>query len=193
MDTTLALLKEKCTLFLSQIDPEKKLVFGEGTTKPALILVGEAPGEQEEKSGKPFVGKAGKNLDIFLDRLCLKREEIYITNVVKMRPTAVSKTGRTVNRTPTKEEILAWLPYLKEEIAALSPALIVTLGNTPLHALLGFSYMIGTCHAKTQKTDFGANLFPLYHPAAIIYNRALTQTYFADLQLLSDFLSQKAE
>lgn len=83
---------------------DRKLVFGEGKTDGGVMLIGEAPGGEEEKMGRPFVGKAGKNLDEFIELAGLKREDLYITNVVKFRPTSISeKTGRNVNRTPSRE------------------------------------------------------------------------------------------
>ena len=82
---------------------ENALVFGEGPKNPKLMLIGEAPGEQESLMGRPFVGKAGKNLDHFLALVGLVRGEIYITNVVKFRPTKTGATGRLSNRPPTRE------------------------------------------------------------------------------------------
>ena len=85
---------------------DRRLVFGEGDENAKVMLVGEAPGGEEEKQGRPFVGKAGKNLDEFIELAGLLRSELYITNVVKFRPTGVSKkTGRPINRTPNKSEI----------------------------------------------------------------------------------------
>ena len=89
---------------------ESALVFGEGPQNPKLMLIGEAPGEQESLQGRPFVGKAGKNLDHFLELAGLAREEIYISNVVKIRPTKTGSTGRLSNRPPTKEEIAFFRP-----------------------------------------------------------------------------------
>lgn len=101
----------------------RSLVFGEGSFHSRLMMIGEAPGEQETLKGRPFVGKAGKNLDEFLQMSGLKREEIYITNTVKFRPTKRSDAGRLVNRPPTKEEIALFLPWLKREIALVAPGL----------------------------------------------------------------------
>ena len=101
---------------------EKKLVFGDGCQNPRLMMIGEAPGGDEEKQGRPFVGKAGKNLSAFLETIGLKREEIYISNVVKLRPTKESpKTGKAVNRPPSKDEIAFFLPFLQEEIKVVNP------------------------------------------------------------------------
>lgn len=169
---------------------EKKLVFGEGARKPVLMMIGEAPGGDEEKQGKPFVGKAGKNLSSFLEVIGLKREEIYISNVVKLRPTKNSpKTGKAVNRPPSRDEIAFFLPYLMEEIQLMAPKMIVTLGNVPLKAVSGDNNMtIGDVHGKPYKLTEDRILFPLYHPAAIIYNRALSQVYQEDLVTLKNFL-----
>ena len=89
--------------FLAGVMPgrENSLVFGEGPLHPKLMLIGEAPGEQETLMGRPFVGKAGKNLDRFLELAGMRREEIYISNAVKIRPTKTGKTGRISNRPPT--------------------------------------------------------------------------------------------
>lgn len=95
---------------------EKTIVFGEGAEAPLLMMIGEAPGGDEEKQGRPFVGKAGKNLSAFLEVVGLKREEIYISNVVKLRPTKESpKTGKAVNRPPSAEEIAFSCPFCRRK------------------------------------------------------------------------------
>lgn len=172
---------------------EKTIVFGEGAENPALMMIGEAPGGDEEKQGRPFVGKAGKNLSAFLEVVGLKREEIYISNVVKLRPTKESpKTGKAVNRPPSSEEIAFFLPYLLEEIKVISPKVIVTLGNVPLKAVTGEKKaVIGDYHGKPTPLADGRTLFALYHPAAVIYNRALQTTYDEDLLELKAFLQKE--
>jgi len=169
---------------------DKILVFGEGAHRPQLMMIGEAPGGDEEKQGRPFVGKAGKNLSSFLKTLSLEREDIYISNVVKLRPTKNSpKTGKLVNRPPSTEEIEFFLPFLKKEISLVSPKIIVTLGNVPLKAVLGDSTaIIGNYHGQATSLPDGRILFALYHPAAIIYNRSLKDTYDKDLQMLKQLL-----
>ena len=175
---------------------EKPIVLGEGNTDhPPVMLIGEAPGEQESLQGRPFVGKAGKNLDGFLSVLELKREDIYITNVVKIRPTKVSDKGRVSNRPPNKEELALFTPYLMEEILLVQPKMIVTLGNVALKALCGPKAIIGDMHGretrvtvKHEKQEGEFTLFPLYHPASIIYNRSLQEVYDGDLQALKKAL-----
>ncbi len=171
----------------------KTIVFGEGAEQPALMMIGEAPGGDEEKQGRPFVGKAGKNLSAFLEVVGLKREEIYISNVVKLRPTKESpKTGKFVNRPPSSEEIAFFLPYLMEEIQVIAPKVIVTLGNVPLKAVTGEKKaVIGDYHGKPTPLADGRTLFALYHPAAVIYNRALQATYDEDLLKLRAFLQKE--
>ena len=166
----------------SAFSNDYRLVFGFGENAP-LMLIGEAPGAEEERLGKPFVGKAGKNLDEFLSISGMERNDVYITNAVKFRPSAVSKAGRTVNRTPNKPEIELFRPYLLEEIEIINPKCIVTLGNVPLRAVLGLNASIGDMHARL--TPVGKRfLFPMYHPASIIYNRALKQVYINDAKEL---------
>jgi len=152
--------------------------------------VGEAPGRQEEEQGRPFVGAAGKNLSEFLDILKLKREEIYITNTVKFRPSRPGASGKPVNRTPSKSEIEAFLPWLQEELETLRPNVVVTLGNTALQALWKEGATIGQMHGKPWDMQ-GWTLFPLYHPASIIYNRSLKERYLEDLSFLASFLQGK--
>ena len=161
--------------FLAGIIPgaEHALVFGEGPDHPVLMLIGEAPGEQESLQGRPFVGKAGKNLDRFLELAGLDREEIYISNAVKIRPTKVSQTGRVSNRPPTKEEIALFRPWLLREISEIRPKMIATLGNVPLGAVTGCKQTIGQVHGTVIPAgETGVPLFALYHPASLIYNRS---------------------
>ncbi len=167
----------------------KKLVMGEGNgNHPALMLIGEAPGGREEEQGRPFVGKAGQNLNEFLDTLALKREEIYITNAVKIRPSVPGKNGKEKNRLPSQTEIALFLPWVLEEIRMVGPRLLVTLGNTPLKVILGKSAAIGGLHGKLTETALGVPLYPLYHPAAVIYNQSLRAVYAQDLANLRPIL-----
>lgn len=164
---------------------ENALVFGEGPMKPRLMLIGEAPGEQETLLGRPFVGKAGKNLDRFLELAGMRREELYITNTVKLRPTKTGKTGRLSNRPPTREEIALFLPWLRREIREVQPRAIATLGNTPLQALAGRNATIGALHGQWVDVGEGLRIFALYHPASLIYNRALEPVYEDDVRALA--------
>jgi DNA polymerase len=170
-----------------------EFVFGCGCIKPRLLLIGEAPGREEVKLSRPFSGAAGKNLDEFLGLAGIKREEIYITNAIKYRLSKENpNTGRLSNRPATRDEITASRPYLLKEIGLLEPLCIVTLGNVPLRAVTGvLSMSIGQCHGSPvtemiQEREY--LLFPLYHPASIIYNRSLKQTCEEDILRLRDLL-----
>ena len=174
--------------FLAGVLPgaENALVFGEGPDHPVLMLIGEAPGEQESLQGRPFVGKAGKNLDHFLELAGLCREEIYISNAVKIRPTKISKTGRVSNRPPTKEEIALFRPWLIREISEIRPRMIATLGNVSLGAVTGSKQTIGQVHGTIVPAgETGLPLFALYHPASLIYNRSLESVYEQDVRTLA--------
>lgn len=196
-------LRQRMTRFFSTLWPaeQKTLVFGEGRAEhPPLMLIGEAPGEQETLQGRPFVGKAGKNLDGFLDAVQLRREDIYISNVVKVRPTKISPKGSVSNRPPNREELMLFTPYLYEEILLVDPEVIVTLGNVALRALLGPRASVGALHGRAVEAEVKHDrqsasfpVFPLYHPASVIYDRSLLAVYQADLAALRAWLDERAD
>ncbi len=170
-----------------------EFVFGCGSPEPKLLLVGEAPGKEEVKLSRPFSGAAGKYLDEFLNLAGIEREELYITNAIKYRLSKANpKTGRLSNRPAAKEEILSSRAYLIKEIETICPTCIVTLGNVPLRAVTGeFSLNIGDRHGEILHNKIGEReflLFPLYHPASVIYNRSLKQTCEADILKLRELL-----
>ncbi|MBQ9265380.1 MAG: uracil-DNA glycosylase [Clostridia bacterium] len=170
---------------------DKPLVLGEGNSdQPILMLIGEAPGETEVIKRRPFVGKAGKNLDEFLQLAGLKREEIFVSNVVKIRPVEMGPTGRTRNRAPNKEELSLFIPWLMKEIDAVQPRALVTLGNVPLKALTDHKTTVGDCHGQWLQSQAGVPLFALYHPASIIYRRALAPVYEQDVLALAASLQK---
>ena len=165
----------------------KVLVFGEGAIGARVMLVGEAPGAQEALLGRPFVGKAGKNLNEFLELAGLDRGELYVTNTVKFRPTKISDAGRTVNRPPTQEEVALFLPFLRREIDLVAPEYVVTLGNVPLRALTDRKTVIGDVHGQLLERG-NMRIYPMYHPASVIYNPSLKETYRADVLHLAELL-----
>ncbi|HHW49644.1 MAG TPA: uracil-DNA glycosylase [Clostridiaceae bacterium] len=193
----------------------KEIVLGDGNINSRVLLVGEAPGKDEVRLSKPFVGAAGKNLSEFLEILNIGRESIYITNAIKYRLSKINpQTGRTVNRPATREEIKLNREYLLREICIIRPEYVVTLGNVPLKSILSDSNIsIGDVHGKlmtvsiqtvtpskeeckidNQKgTPLEVSLFPLYHPASVIYNQSLKDIYYEDIQKLKKILeSQKS-
>lgn len=169
------------------------LIFGDGDVDSQIVLIGEAPGKNEILQGRPFVGQAGKNLDEFINVLEIRKIDLYITNVVKMRPFKVNEqTGRESNRTPTKKEVSVFAPYLRRELEIIKPKLVVTLGNTALKCITqDENTSIGILHGSPIEMKFGDavfSLFPLYHPASIIYKADLKDTYIKDLHKLKDYI-----
>jgi len=168
---------------------DKELVLGNGKSDSIIMMIGEAPGAREVEQKMPFVGSAGKYLNEFLSTIELERDKLYITNTVKFRPTKEGKRpGTKTNRTPTKSEIEEFKEYLFEEIDIVKPKVIVTLGNIPLKTVLNDdSITIGHIHGKPTLSNIKGNeytVFPLYHPAAVIYKRELKETYLNDLNQL---------
>lgn len=163
-------------------------VFGQGPCNADLMLVGEAPGAAETEQGCPFMGKAGEQLNEMLKAVSLTREEIFITNAVKYRPYCVHpQRGSLKNRPPKRAEVLASAPLLRAEISLVKPRVVATLGNTPLLSLLGRA-AVGELHGKALPMEIetsGFLLFPLYHPASVIYNRSLRPVLEADMLALA--------
>jgi DNA polymerase len=137
------------------------LVFGEGNPDPQLVFIGEAPGEDEDLQGRPFVGRAGQLLDKILASVGIRREDVYITNMVKYRPPG--------NRNPRPEEIAASEPLLLRQLELLRPQIIATLGNVPTQYFLKTTEGI----TKTRGKWFvwhGIQVLPLFHPAYLLRN-----------------------
>lgn len=148
-------------------------VPGEGPLDADLFLIGEAPGREEDATGAPFVGSAGKILEKALAAARLSRRSVFITNVVKCRPPA--------NRGPRADEVEACRPYLMSQIATVRPKVLVTLGSTALRGLLGAGIDLKDARGKTLA--FGdIPVLPTYHPAAILYNRRLEPALRSDLR-----------
>lgn len=137
------------------------LVFGDGDPDAKVMLIGEAPGEDEDLSGRPFVGRAGQLLDRVLESVGLDRDTIYITNIVKFRPPG--------NRNPTPDEIKASEPVLLEQIRVLRPQVIGTLGNVPTQYFLQTRDGITRMHGQWHDWH-GIRVFPLFHPAYLLRN-----------------------
>lgn len=175
----------------------RRPVFGEGNVAASVLLIGEAPGAEETKLGRPFVGKAGKQLDALFGEFGIIRSEAYITNVVKYRP--VVRSAKSVrNRTPLPREVEASLPLLGEELSLLRPAFILTLGNTPLRAVLRICARapetVGALHGEQillEMSEHAFTLIPLYHPASGIYNRALVQVMEEDAKKAGEAIRRK--
>lgn len=169
------LMAESCTCGLKA--QATQAVPGDGSAEAEIMFVGEAPGKNEDLQGIPFVGAAGKFLEEMLATIHLKREDIYITNVVKYRPPN--------NRDPLPEEIDACMPWLHEQIKIIEPKIIVTLGR---HALEHFipGKKISEVHGQAFRRNFddlGPQVFySLYHPAAALYNGSMRETLIKDFK-----------
>ena len=141
------------------------LVFSTGDPDARLVLVGEAPGYEEEKRGEPFTGPAGKKLDDILKAMGFAREQVYITNLVKNRPAMARQA--TNNRKPNAAEMAAWLPFLKAELAVLRPACIVALGATAAEGLLGAGQGVGAMRGRWSEFE-GIPVRVTYHPSYLL-------------------------
>ncbi len=163
-------------------DEATNLVFGEGPENPTVMLIGEAPGKNEDLTGRPFIGSAGKILVELIESVGLTREQVYITSVIQYRPPK--------NRDPKPQEIALFQPYVDQQIKLLNPKIIVTLGRFSLSKFLP-NAKIAEVHGKPQEIIWeGLKLIivPMYHPAAIIYNQKLKQTLKEDFQVIKNFI-----
>jgi uracil-DNA glycosylase len=153
----------------------KNAVPGEGQVSARIIFIGEAPGKSEDEKGKPFVGAAGRILNIAMEKAGIKRSEVFITNAVKCRPPD--------NRVPEADELASCRPYLERQISRISPKVICILGSTAYSSILG-GKSITADRGKIIKRN-GQKYFLTVHPAAAIYNKSLRATLENDLFKLS--------
>jgi uracil-DNA glycosylase len=162
----------------------KNLVFGEGSASARLMFIGEAPGAEEDLQGRPFVGRAGQLLNNMLDKLGLSREEVYITNVVKSRPPE--------NRDPEPDEIEACLPYLKMQIAAIRPKVIVTLGKIATQAMLGIKEPITKMRGQWRRYDH-IRVMPTFHPSFLLRFPKERHKTWEDMQRVLEYLAESED
>jgi uracil-DNA glycosylase len=168
-----------CQLFGSRT----RLVFGEGDPAADLMFVGEAPGYHEDQQGRPFVGAAGKLLEELLASIGLKREQVYIANVLKCRPPN--------NRDPLPAEVAACEPYLWRQIEIIAPRVVCSLGNHATKLLSGKPLGITKVHGRPQAVRIGrrmVHLYPIFHPAAALYTPAMLATLKDDFRRLPEVL-----
>ncbi len=173
----------KCPLSRERIKDKYYPVIGEGNHYTKIIFIGEAPGMQEAKTGRPFCGQAGKILDELLESAGIKREEIYICNILKCRPPG--------NRNPQSQEIEACTPYLERQIEIIKPKVLCTLGNYSTgfimkkYSLEAQIQGISRIHGKVFNTD-SLKIIPLYHPAVVAYNANMKETLKQDFKVLKN-------
>ena len=159
----------------------RSVVFGEGSPSPRLMVIGEAPGADEDASGRPFVGKAGQLLTRMLASIGLKRDDVYIANVLKCRPPE--------NRPPQPDEVAACRPFLREQAALLKPELVLVLGNHAARAVLQTDRSIGSIRGRTTLSPDGLRVLPTFHPAYLLRTPAAKREAWLDLQTVAKELS----
>ncbi len=162
-------------------DGRTQTVFGDGNPNARVLIIGEAPGKNEDLQGIPFVGKAGQNLNTLLEIAGLQREDVFIANVLKCRPPG--------NRNPKAEEIEVCTPFLREQTRAINPEFIVTLGNFATKFILKTDVGITHLHGTLQQAG-RFKVFPIYHPAAAIYDRSKWEALENDFATLGELLKK---
>jgi DNA polymerase len=172
---------KKCPLHKSR----KNAVLGEGDPQARLMFIGEGPGFDEDRLGRPFVGRSGQLLDKILSAMSLKREEVYITNIVKCHPMIdpSSPDKRGNDRKPESEETNACLPYLERQIELIEPEIICSLGASSAVTLTGLQVPIGKLRGRFYDYK-GIKLMPTFHPAALLRNPILKKDVWDDMKLI---------
>ena len=168
----------KCRLSETRLNA----VPGEGSHRAQVMFVGEGPGENEDKSGRPFVGAAGQFLNGLLQKAGIARDEVFITNIVKCRPPQ--------NRVPLEDEVEACSDYLMAQIAVIEPKFVIPLGGAALKTLLGADFKITQSRCKIYRKS-GILYIPLFHPAAALHNSRLVETLQADIITLRELLDRE--
>ena len=169
----------KCELHFSR----KLAVPGDGPANTPIMFIGEGPGFHKNEQGKPFVGAAGKFLDELLGKIGMKRQEVFITNVVKCRPPG--------NRDPLPQELAACSEYLERQIQAINPKVIVTLGRYSMAHFLP-NAKISEVHGQGMKVK-GRLIVAMYHPAAALHQQSLRPTIEADFARLPELIAQSGQ
>jgi uracil-DNA glycosylase len=169
---------KRCKLWQTRTN----IVFGEGSPTAELMFIGEAPGADEDASGRPFVGRAGQLLTKMIEAINFKREEVYIANILKSRPPD--------NRNPEADEIKACIPFLFRQIATIKPKLIVTLGNPATQGLL--ETKVGITKLRGEFQDYpripGIKVLPTFHPAYLLRSPDKKREAWEDLKKVKAFL-----
>ncbi len=161
-----------------------QLVFGEGNPDSPIYFIGEAPGYWEDQKGRPFVGVAGKLLDELIKSIGLKREDVYISNIVRFRPPE--------NRDPSPEEIAAFAPFVDKEIEIINPKIIVTLGRFSMNKFLPDA-KISRVHGQVKKVNWNGKIvtvIPMYHPAAALRADAVMKQLKGDFKIIKKTLEE---
>ena len=157
------------------------IVFSDGNPKSKIMLVGEAPGSNEDQEGLPFVGRAGALLDKMLASINLNRKNVYISNIINYRPPE--------NRRPTDEEVNRYIPFIKKHIEIINPKILVLLGSTAMNALIGNDIVISKARGKWIDKEFGScktSVIITFHPAFLMRQPAQKKMAWIDLKMIRD-------
>ena len=157
------------------------IVFSDGNPKSKIMLVGEAPGSNEDQEGLPFVGRAGALLDKMLASINLNRKNVYISNIINYRPPE--------NRRPTEEEVNRYMPFIKKHIEIINPKILVLLGSTAMNALIGNDIVISKARGKWIDKEFGnckTSVIITFHPAFLMRQPAQKKMAWIDLKMIRD-------
>ena len=159
----------------------KNMVFSDGNPKSRIMLIGEAPGANEDEEGLPFVGRAGALLDKMLAAIRLDRRKVYISNIINYRPPD--------NRRPTEEEVKRYLPFITKHIEIINPKILVLLGSTAMNALIGNEVVISKMRGKWIEKKFGnckTSVIITFHPAFLMRQPAQKKLAWIDLKMIRD-------
>ena len=159
----------------------KNIVFSDGNPKSKIMLIGEAPGANEDQEGLPFVGRAGQLLDKMLSAIDLNRKKVYISNIINYRPPE--------NRRPSEEEMKRYLPFIKRHIEIINPKILVLLGSTAMNALIGNEVVISKMRGKWIEKQFGncrTSVIITFHPAFLMRQPGQKKMAWIDLKMIRD-------
>ena len=157
------------------------MVFSDGNPRSKIMIIGEAPGSNEDQEGLPFVGRAGTLLDKMLASIDLNRKNVYISNIINYRPPE--------NRRPTEEEMNRYLPYIKKHIEIIAPRIVVLLGGTAMNALIGSDVVISKIRGQWIEKEFGqckTSVIVTFHPAFLMRQPSQKKLAWIDLQMIRD-------
>jgi DNA polymerase len=159
------------------------LVFGVGNPRARLMFVGEGPGSEEDRQGVPFVGRAGQLLNKIIEAMNLKREDVYIANVVKCRPPE--------NRTPLPDEMSTCLPFLLRQVRAIRPKVVCALGGVAAHALLDTTASVSRIRGEFRSLADGTPVMTTFHPAYLLRNPEKKREVWEDMKKVLDLLARE--
>ena len=179
----------ECTKCPLLVGSRTQIIRGTGTGSNGIMIIGEAPGKDEDKGGEPFIGDSGKWVNKFLKYLDVERSECYITNIVKCLPLFPTQIRKPKVRKPTFQEIMECKTWLNKEIKKLKPKIIITFGGTALECLTELKYIMRHHGRAVKIKQYDCYVFPMLHPATLLYNYNESMPLIKeDLKKLKGFL-----